>query len=317
MADVFITATDWDTGGNELANQVITAYQRNALFALRDELIFDQFARVRPGNLTNPGTPVRFLFWNDMAKALTPLNEVTDVEVVGVSDSFREVTPLEYGNAIATTVRIRTDDYLVGFDSDLANLLSWNLVDTIDTLARTELDNATNTATIDGGLESALTAADVITAAYIRQKHAALRRSNVLPWDGGYYMCVISPEVAYDLKVETGEGGWLYPAAYVDTQRIYNNEIGTFAGFRFVESNRGYLGVDAGNLAVDTFATYFLGQDALAKAESIPAHMVMGPVTDRLMRIQPLGWHTYVGWKILREASVHRVITASSIGNNA
>lgn len=316
MADVFLTATDWDTNSNELANQVITAYQRTALFALRDELIFDQFARYRPGNLTNPGTPIRFLFWDDMAPATTPLNEVTDVEVVGLSDSYREVTPEEYGNAVAMTVRIMTDDYLIGFDSDVASLLSWNMVETIDVLARTELDNATNTETIDGGAVNALTAADVITTDYVRQKHAELRRANVMPYEGGFYIVVIAPEVAYDLKVETGESGWLYPAAYVDTERIYNNEIGTFAGFRFVESNRGLLDVDAGDTNVDVYSTYFLGQDALAKAESIPPHMVLGPVTDRLRRIQPLGWHFYAGWKILREASVHVVKSASSIGAN-
>lgn len=316
MADVFTGATS-ASGSGQLTNQVLEAYQRSALFALRDELIFDQFARVRPGNLTSPGTPITFLFWDDLSVATTPLSEVVDVDAVGLSDSTRSVTPAEYGNALLMTLRIRIDNYLIGWDADVSNILNRNMVETIDVLARTELDNATNTVTADGGAVGALTSADVITAALIRQQQATLRKANVMPMDGGHYACVIHPDVAYDLKTETGDQSWLTPAAYVDTSRIYNNEIGTFAGVRFTESNRGTITADGGATTTDVYHTYFIGSDALAKAESISPHIVMGPVTDKLMRFQPLGWHTYVGWKILREASVRVLQTASSIGDNA
>ena len=316
MADVFTGATS-ASGSGQLTNQVLTAYQRSALFALRDELIFDQFARVRPGNLTSPGTPVQFLFWSDLSTATTPLSEVVDVDAVGLSDSTRSVTPAEYGNAVLMTLRIRVDNYLIGWDADVSNIVNRNMVETIDELARTELDNATNTNTVDGGAESALTSTDVITAAKIRENQAALKKANVMPMDGGgQYTAVIHPDVAYDLKVETGDAAWLTPHAYVDTSNIYNNEIGTFGGFRFTESNRGDINVDGGNSTTDVYSTYFLGADALAKAESVPPHIVMGPVTDKLMRFQPLGWHFYSGWKILREASVRVLLTASSIGDN-
>ena len=316
MADVFTGATS-ASGSGQLTNQVLEAFQRSAFFALRDELIFDQFARVRPGNLTSPGTPITFLFWNDLAVATTPLSEVVDVDAVGLSDSQRSVTPAEYGNALLCTLRIKLDNYLIGWDGDVSNILNRNMVETIDILARTELDNATNTTTTDGGAVGSLLATDVITAALIRQMQATLRKANVAPMDGGgHYTCIIHPDVAYDLKTETGDQSWLVPAAYVNTERIYNNEIGTFAGVRFTESNRNRIGVDEGNAAVDVYSTYFLGSDALAKAESIAPHMVMGPVTDKLMRFQPLGWHTYVGWKILREASVRVLKGASSIGAN-
>ena len=316
MADVY-TGASADAGAGQLTNQVIQAYQRSALFALRDELIFDQFARVRPGNLTSPGTPVTFLFWDDMAVATTPLNEVTDVDAVGLSDSTRSVTPAEYGNAVIMTLRIRVDDYLIGWDADVSNLINRNMVETIDVLARTELDNATNTNTVDGTAENTLTVADVITAAKVREQQAELRKANVMPMDGGgLYTAVIHPETAYDLKTETGDQSWLTPAAYVDTSRIYNNEIGTFAGFRFTESNRGDINVDGGATTEDVYSTYFLGADALAKAESVPPHIVLGPVTDKLMRHQPLGWHTYAGWKILREASVRVLLSVSTIGSN-
>lgn len=315
MADVYTGATT-AAGAGQLTNQVLQAYQRSALFALRDELIFDQFARVRPGNLTSPGTPITFLFWNDMATATTPLSEVVDVDAVGLSDSTRSVTPAEYGNAVLMTIRIRVDNYLIGWDADVSDLVNRNMVETIDVLARTELDNAVNADTADGGAVGALTVADEFTADMVRVKQAEFRADNVRPFDGSLYTCIIHPETAYDLKTETGDQSWLVPAAYVDTARIYNNEIGTFGGFKFIESNRGQILVDGGATTEDVYRTYFLGTDALAKAESIPAHIVMGPVTDKLMRFQPLGWHTYVGWKILREASVRTMQTVSTIGAN-
>jgi N4-gp56 family major capsid protein len=310
MADVFTGATS-AAGSGQLTNQVLTAYQRSALFALRDELIFDQFSRYRPGNLTNPGTPISFLFWSDLATATTPLSEVVDVDAVGLSDSTKTLTPAEYGNAVLMTLRIRLDNYLIGWDADVSDIVNRNMVETIDELARTELDNATNADTADGGAVGALTA-----TALIRTKHAELRADNVRPMDGTLYTCLIHPETAYDLKTETGDQSWLVPAAYVDTARIYNNEIGTFAGFKFVESNRGELLVDGGASTADVYRTYFLGQDALAKGESVPPHIVMGPVTDKLMRFQPLGWHTYVGWKILREEGIRTLQTVSTIGAN-
>lgn len=315
MASVFTGATA-DAGTGQLSNQVITAYDRVARFALRDELIWDSFATVKPGNLTSPGTPVTFRFWTDLAPATTPLSEILDVEAVGLSDSSVSVTPYEYGNALVKTIRIRTDDYLIGFDSDLAAILAWNLVDTIDTLVQAAVDGGTNFTLAEATGEANTEATDVITAAFVRQINAILAKRNAIPYSGSLFVAVIHPDVAYDLKDETGDGSWVAPHQYVDTMNIYNNEIGTFGGFRFIQNNRCNINVDGGSGAVDTYTTYFLGQQALAKAESIAPHMVLGPVTDKLMRLQPLGWHMYSGWDTFREASLQRFISASSIGDN-
>lgn len=78
MAEVFTGASS-AAGSGQLTNQVLTAYQRNALFALRSQVVFDQFAKVKPGNVTSPGNPVKFLLWDDMAIATTALTETVDV----------------------------------------------------------------------------------------------------------------------------------------------------------------------------------------------------------------------------------------------
>ena len=316
MADVFTGGTS-AAGTGQLTNQVLTAYQRLAFFALRSNTIFDQFAKVKPGNLTSPGNPVSFLFWSDLSQATTALTETVDVDAVGLSDSQVTVTPAEYGNAVLLTIRIQTDDFLIGFDSDVAGILNYNMVDTIDRLARNAMDaGGTEVIHTNATAETDIVAADDLTVALVRQQRAALRGGSVMPWEGNSYAAVIDPDVAYDLKGETGDGSWSGVSQYSDAQRIFNDEIGTYAGIKFIESPRVSVSADGGSGTVDVYTSYFFGQEMLAKAESIPAHMVLGPVTDKLMRFQPLGWHTYVGYGGLRSTALRRVLTASTIGSN-
>lgn len=310
MADVLSTTST-------LSSQVLTAYDRVARFALRSDPVFAAMARVKPGNVTSPGNPVSFEFWSDLSLATTALTETVDVDAVGLSDSQVTVTPAEYGNAILVTLRLRTDTMVIGFDADAANIVSENMVKTIDRLARTALDGGTNVDYVTAASEAAITASNIITANEVRQKHAELRAANARPWSGSYYGAVIHPHVAYDLKRETGDAAWLAPHINGgDAGAVYSNEIGSFAGFRFLESPDTYLGADAGSGAVDTYTTYFYGSECLAEAESIPPHMVMGPVTDKLKRFQPLGWHAYLGFDTFREAALRRLLSASSIGAN-
>lgn len=316
MADVFTGATS-AAGGGQLSNQVLTAYQRSAFFALRSQVVFDQFAKVKPGDLTSPGNPVSFLFWSDMSLATTALTETVDVDAVALSDSQVTVTPAEYGDAVLLTIRIRTDDFLIGFDSDVSNLINYGMVNTIDRLARTAIDaGGTETVHPDATASTDIFTADDLTVALVRQQRAKLTGASVMPWDGTSYAAVIHPDVAYDLKSETGDGSWTAAAQYSGVERIWNNELGTYAGLRFIESERAKIDADAGSGTTDVYTTYFFGQEFLAKAESIPAHMVLGPVTDKLMRFQPLGWHTYAGWGVLRSAALRRVLTCSTIGSN-
>jgi len=319
MADI-ITGASSAAGSGQLSNQILTAYQRSAFFALREDVVFDQYATVRPGNMTSPGNPVKFPFWADMSPNTTALNEVVDVDARTVSDSLVTVTPAEYGDAILLTIRLRTDDFLIGFDSDISNLLNQLMVDTIEELARQALDGGSNVEYAQVGAASAeadITSSDDLTTAIVIKKRAQLRAAKVKPWDGSNYLSVIHPDVLHDLVSETGAGSFVGTTQYNDASRIFNYEYGTLYGIRFIESANAKLNPDGGASAVDTYTTYFFGAEMLAKAESIPPHMVMGPVTDKLMRFQPLGWHGYLGYDTLREAALRRVISCSTIGSNS
>jgi len=320
MPDAILGGSSDGTGVTQLSNQILTAYQQTAFFALREGLVFDQFATVKPGNMTSPGTPISFLLWSDMSVASTALNEGVDVAARTLSDSTITVTPAEYGDAVILTLRLRADDFLIGFDSNVANLLNFGMVNTIDFLAEAAITGGTNVRY--GGLSDDHTAASnidltgILAVIRIREARAQLRGASSLPWDGSNYGAVIDPDVAFDVKQESGDAGWATTSTYSEPERIWNDEIGKFANIRFIESPRALTVTDGATSTVDAYTTYFFGQQFLAKAETVPPHMVMGPITDKLRRFQPLGWHFYSGWDTFREASLRRVISSSSIGAN-
>lgn len=306
------------SGTSALADQVKAAYDRDAFFALRSQAVFDQFARVKPGNVTSPGSSVSFLFWANLSVATTALSETVDVDAVALSDSLVTLTPAEYGNAVLTTVKVMTDTYLVGFDADASNIVSYNMVDTLDTIAQEAVESGATTTTVDGGAEASLTAGDVLTMNAVRKEVAALRKNSVAPMNGSYYAALIHPDVSFDLQTATAGTDW---AAFVQRQpgaadQWYNGQIMRAGGVDFIETPRVGNNVDGGASNEDVYSTYILGQDALGKAESIPPHIVAGPVTDKLMRFRPLGWHAYLAYGVIRAVAARNVLACSSIGTN-
>jgi hypothetical protein len=61
------------------------------------------------------------------------------------------------------------------------------------------------------------------------------------------------------------------------------------------------------------FRTIVCGKQALAEAVAQEPGVVIGPVTDKLMRFRPIGWYGVLGWSRYREEALYRIETGSSI----
>jgi N4-gp56 family major capsid protein len=302
------------------------AFDRIAFFALRSELLFDAVADVQPTNQSMPGSTVTFTIFNDLAAATSALTETSDVTAVAMSDSQVSVTLAEYGNAVLTTAKLRGTSFL-DVDTVAANVVGYNAGISIDSVVRSVLEAGTNVNYATGGATDptsrvTIAAEDIIAADDLRKVTAQLRGDNV-PTFNGLYMGYIHPDVSYDLRSETGAAAWRDPHVYVDTDMIYNGEIGAFEGIRFIETPRAPLFVDGGASNVDAYGTLVMGRQALAKAHSITdgnganPSIVRGPVVDTLERFQPIGWYWLGGYGRFREASLRRIESSSSIGANA
>lgn len=302
------------------------AFDRLAYFALRSELLFDAVADVQPVQQAMPGTSVTFTIFNDLAEATSTLTETSDVTAVAMSDSQVSVTLAEYGNAVSTTAKLRGTSFL-DVDTVAANVIGYNAGSSIDSVVKAVLEAGTNVNYATGGAtdptsRATIAAEDVIAADDLRKVTAELRGANV-PTFNGMYMGYIHPDVSYDLRSETGAAAWRDPHVYVDTDMIYNGEIGAFEGIRFVETPRAPLFEDGGASNVDAYGTLVMGRQALAKAHSITdgngplPKIVRGPITDSLERFRPIGWYWLGGYGLFREASLRRIESSSSIGANS
>ena len=307
-----------------------SAYDRLAYFALRSEMLFDQAADVQATNQSMPGSAVIFTIFSELAAATSTLSETTDLTPATMGDAQVTVTLAEYGNTVSTTAKLRGTSFL-DVDAAAANLIGYNAGDSMDQVVRDVLAAGTNVAYGGGGASApssrvTVQAEDIITANDIRKQTAALRGANVATFNG-YYMGYIHPDVSYDLRRETGNASWNAPHVNVDTQGIYNGEIGTFESVRFIETPRAKVFTDASNGtsttgSIDVYCTHIMGRQALAKAYSqidgngVVPKVVRGPVVDSLMRFNPIGWYWLGGYGRFREASLRRIESSSSIGSN-
>lgn len=302
------------------------AYEVLAYWALRPQLNYDLVADVRPTNVTQPGSSITWTVNTDLAAATTPLSETVDVDAVAMSDSQVTLTLAEYGNAVITTAKLRATSF-ADIDAQAAEAIGFNAGLSVDTIARAIVQAGTNVR-FAGGVagRTSIGAGNTLTAALVRRAAAELKGANVMPF-GNSYISHIHPDVAYDLRGETGAAAWRDPHTYSQPQEIWDNELGKFEGFRFMEFSRAPLFADASNGAggagtIDVYGTLFLGRQAIAKAWSRKdgngpePRIVLSPVLDKLRRFVAVGWYWFGAYGVFRQAALRRVESASSIGAN-
>jgi N4-gp56 family major capsid protein len=310
-----------DTGTGSLGTSLVqAAYDRYVEFALRAIPLIRDVADKRPAQQAMPGSSVVFQLYSDMAKATSPLTETTDPDAVALGNTTSvSVTLNEYGNAALATRKLELFS-LSDVDPAIANIIAFNMADSLDELALTELRGGSNvifSASSTGVTPTGTTgvgATNTLKSADVRRAVAKLRAGKAVPRQGELYWCGIHPEVSHDLRAETGAGGWREAHVYNDSGagQLWPGSIGTYEGAMFVESPRLYNATD-GASSTRVFRTIVAGQQALAEAVAEEPHVIIGPVVDKLMRFRPIGWYGVLGWKRYREAALFRIESTSSI----
>lgn len=303
------------TGTTELSNLVKTGYDRLVEFGLRAQTVIRNVADKRPSQLTNPGTTITFSFYSDLTAVSAALTEATDPDAVAVSNpSTVSLTLNEYGNAVLQTRKVRLFT-ISDIDPAIADMVSFNMADSLDTLALTTLRAGTNVIYASGSSTVGVTGSATITSAHVRKAVAKLRAAKAVPRREELWWCGIHPEVSHDLRAETGAGGWRTPHEYNSNGNLWKGEIGQYEGAFFVETPRMYNATDGASSA-RVYRTILCGQQALAEAVADEPHIVFGEVTDKLKRFRPVGWYGVLGWSRYREEALYRIETTSSINNS-
>ena len=316
MATNFTSTDSASLGGTAGgAGLVQKAYDSLLEFALRSEPLIRSVADKRPTNQSIPGSTVVLQKYVDLSQKTTTLTETDDVDAVTMATPTTvTITLAEYGNSVLVTRALELFS-LADVDPAIANIIAFNLADSIDAVAMTTLRGGTNViyAGATATSTATITAAATISSANLRKAVAKLRANKATARKGSLYWAGIHPEVSHDLRAETGSAGWLLPNQYGSAQdRIWAGEIGQYEGAYFVESPRLYSALD-GATSAKVYRTILAGQQAMAEAVAEEPHVVIGPVVDRLMRHRPMGWYGVLGFARYREEALYRIESGSSI----
>lgn len=303
------------TDTTALAGLVKTAYDRYVEFALRSQPLFRNLADKRPVQQAMPGSSVVFSLYNDLAAATSTLTETVDPDAVAISNvDTVSVTLNEYGNVVLNTRKLGEFAFS-DVDPGVANIVAYNMADSIDKIVVNVLRGGTNV--LYGGDATdtdEIVAADVATAALVSKSVAKLRGANAVPRDGMLYAAYVHPDVAFDLRAESGTGSFDDIRKYTEGNvgNILGGVMGVLGGAYFVETPRAYVAAD-GASSEPVYRTIIAGKQALAEATAVEPGVVLGPVVDKLQRFRPVGWYSLQGWARYREEALYRIETSSSI----
>ena len=244
MANAYTSTASTSLGGSVGgAGLVQKAYDRLLEFALRSEPLIRSVADKRPARQSFPGSTVVLQKYVDLAQATTALTETTDPDAVSLSTPTSvTITLSEYGNAVLVTRALELFS-LADVDPAIANIIAYNLADSIDAVAMTTLRSGSNVQYGGSRTSTAtLTATDTIDSADIRKVVAKLRSNKAKARRGSLYWTGIHPQVSHDLRAETGNMGWNFVHANSNpaVDSIWAGEIGDYEGAFFVESPRLY-----------------------------------------------------------------------------
>ncbi|MFF4019995.1 N4-gp56 family major capsid protein [Streptomyces sp. NPDC001843] len=319
------------TDTSAMSSAVQTAYDKTFEFALRSQPMFRAVADKRPVSTTAPGGSIVLERYQDLATATSALTETVDPDSVAMGNpTTTTITLNEYGNPVLRTRKLYLYS-LTDVDPAIANIIAYNMADSVDVIVQTELRSGTNvvqrkagtvsyvtTGTVSTPVGTTMTTTDTFNSAIARLATAKLRTNKAVPRKGSLYWCAIHPEVSHDLRAETGAAAWRDPHNYSAAGNIWAGEIGAYEGAFYIESPRCYNAVDAGtgDNTLRRFRTYYAGQQALAEAVADEFHVVAGPIVDKLARFRPLGWYGVAGWKIYRNEALVRAETTSSIDSS-
>lgn len=289
-------------------------YDRTLIHAAEPNLVHAQFGQKR--NIPQgKGKTIEFRKFSQLPKALTPLTEGVTPDGRSLEVTAMNATVKQYGDyvTISDVLDLTAIDPMV---AEAVKALGFQSGRTLDTVVREVLNAGTNVQYAEGQVTSraALTADHKLTVKAVKMAVRALKNANAAPIEGDF-IGIIHPDIAFDL---TEDPEWKYPHQYVDTENIYNGEIGKIAGVRFVETTEAKI-FDGG-----VYSTLIFGDNAYGTTEieggglkTIIKQLGSAGTGDPLDQRSTAGWKGILTAIILSDEYMVRVETKSTFAQDA
>jgi len=327
----FATLNTQTTGASGMSAEMKTYYVKDLLDNAKANLVHDQFGQKRALPKGN-GKTIEWRRWSTLPKALTALTEGVTPNGQTTGATALTATIAQYGGYIAESdmLELTAIDNVILEDTKALGVQAGT---TIDTLIRNELCGGTNAILAPKVTTSGTTAVTSragldttakLTPDLVYQAVRTLKRKNV-PKIGDSYVCIIHPDVAYDL-MRSQE--WIDWHKYAEPENLYNGEIGKLGGVRFVESTEAKIWNNetcpkpdsSKDVYLSVYACLFLGADAYGVVdleggalEHIVKQKGSGGTEDPLNQRSTVGWKVAFAAKRLAEERIVRVECCSSI----
>ena len=294
------------TTSEGLTEEMKVFYSDYLIDLAEPELVHDQFAQKRPIP-KNGGKIIEFRQFDTLPEMTEPLTEGVTPDGQSLSMSTITATVQQYGGYVTLSdilLLTAIDNNLVQATQKLASQAGR----TLDTITREVLNAGTVVQYAEGQVadRAELSYTDVdnncnLTVKAVRQAVRFVETQDA-PKINGYYVGIIHPYCKYDLM---SDPDWKYPHQYVDTENIYQNEIGELYGVRFVQSSRAKKFAGAGAAGVDVYSTLIMGNDAYGVTE------ITGGGLQHIVKqlgssgtSDPLDQRATCGWKATKVAEL-------------
>lgn len=311
-----LNTTQQNTTTADMSPTMKTFYDTALLENAREAMVFTQLGKKQPMK----GNKVEWRKFNTFGKALTPLTEgvIPTGETFGMTSI--EATTTQHGDFVAVTDRLEMesyDDVIYGATEEMGAAEG----ETYDTLTRNILVGGNSVAyapKVAGGVETEcfnpddIDATAVLTPDVVAKVATWLKKNKAPKFDGNTYAMVIHPSQAYDLRKSDD---WVEFHKYSDTAPIFNGEIGTLHGVRFIESNNVQIVKNSSDLAV--YNSLAFGRDAFGVLDPAGEGMEMiikdkSQVGGPLNQFSTIGYKFCHGARILYQERMLRVVTGSA-----
>lgn len=304
-----------------LSAEMKTHYDRTLLETAEPNLVHDQVAQTR--NIPkNGGKKIEFRRYEALPKALTPLTEGVTPEGQKMSVTTLEAEVKQYGGYVSLSDML----ILTALDKNIqeaTKMIGSQAGRTLDTISREVMNAGTNVIFGDGTVtaRNQITANMKLTVDMVKRAVRALKVQHAEKIDG-YYFGIIHQDCAYDLTSDKER--FIDVIKYKNPERIYNGEIGTIEGVRFVETSEAKKFVNAGADGIDVYSTLIIGSNAYATTkvegdglQTIIKQLGSAGSADPLNQRATVGWKALKVTEILSEQYMIRIETASTYNDHA
>lgn len=273
---------------------------REAIRQYQDQRFFAQFGREE--SLPAGHNTFQFTTVDSMSGSVAALTEGTVPSEVAFNLTGVDVSITGYGGYTKLSDRLLKASPINAF-SEAGFELGNDLARKIDQAYQDVVDAGTSVTYVGQSSRAAITASDSITASEIANAVRILEGNNA-PKFGDSYICVMHPDVFFDLQQETGTG------TYIDLNKYNESTIGKLMtgqgaikgelfGATIIVSSNVQFYADGGASNVDAYPTYVFGRNAFGHVTSGGAEVLINGLgsagsSDPLNQIATVGVKQYM-----------------------